>query len=75
MTHYIATFSVDYIENSIWAAVSNGVCGHEWGDSPIIGESPHERPQTSSSHRRQVDYRSLIIENYSRRFHWLACKK
>ena len=27
--------------------VNNHVCGHEWGDSPkIIGESPHEWPQT-----------------------------
>ena len=30
---------------------------------------------TCVSRRRQVDYHSLIIENYSRRFHWLACKK
>ena len=29
----------------------------------------------SFSHRRQIDYHSLIIENHSRRFHWLACKK
>ena len=29
----------------------------------------------ASSHRHQVDYHSIIIENYSRRFHWLACKK
>ena len=25
--------------------------------------------------RRRVDYHSLIIEHYSRRFHWLTCKK
>ena len=29
----------------------------------------------ASSHRRQADYHSLIIEIYSWRFHWLACKK
>ena len=29
----------------------------------------------ASSRRRQVDYHSLIIENYLRRFHWLVCKK
>ena len=29
----------------------------------------------TSSHRRQVDYHSYIIDNYSRRFHWLVCKK
>ena len=29
----------------------------------------------ASSRRRQVDYHSLIIDNYSRRFHWLVCKK
>ena len=28
-----------------------------------------------SSHRRRVDYHSLIIDNYSRRFHRLAYKK
>ena len=27
----------------------------------------------ASSRSRQVDYHSLIIENYSQRFHWLAC--
>ena len=28
-----------------------------------------------SSKHRQADYHSLIIKNYSQRFHWLACKK
>ena len=29
----------------------------------------------ASSHRHQADYHSLIIDNYSLRFHWLVCKK
>ena len=29
----------------------------------------------ASSCRRQVDYHSLIVKNYSQHFHWLACKK
>ena len=29
----------------------------------------------ASFHCREVDYHSLIIDNFSRRFHWLACKK
>ena len=27
---------IDKIYNNIWAAVDNDVCGHKWGDSPII---------------------------------------
>ena len=27
---------IQHIKNSIWAAVNNDVCGHEWCDSPLI---------------------------------------
>ena len=139
----------NYIYNSIWAAVNNDVCGHEWGDSPIIFTSDSVTSENywqitsrvttnivingspyiisfltwfssaetgksmktaidrslhhccgivkshkhllwrnfwsivmrtflsrsrASSHHRQVYYHLLIIKNYSRRFHWLACK-
>ena len=135
---------------SIRAAVNNDVCGHEWGDSPIIFTSDAATSEKywritsqvttnivingtpyiilfllwsldaeiqinrwklpsidhhpiavtlwrhantysyviwlivmrtfpsgsrASSHRRQVNYHSLIIENYPQPFHRLACKK
>ena len=41
---------------------------------PIIIRT-FSRGSHASSQRRQADYHSLIIENYSRRFHWLVCKK
>ena len=41
---------------------------------PIVMRTFSSR-SLASSRRRQVDYHSLIIDNYSRRFHWLACKK